>query len=283
VQVNDIISQLVKQAVQGDALIVIHDHACWAAWVASVGTTLRRSVADAWNAHECQANAADLRSGLCDWSIHAASGNCFHRHSVTTSQELCTEDQQQHGLCDVAAAEQSASSCGCIALGNINGHRVLGVRSRAKRCSHERDGASDRSSYMAGASPLRPTIEHVERSSAQCSSPRGGLLSAAVGTQVQCNTRGKSGDKSAVNLSSDSCAPRGSTSQLRAPLWGLLSADVLSTIFKKLACADAVAATGVCRHWRRAAVQVCACPYLPFCKVARLLILQWTRAAHVSV
>lgn len=41
-----------------------------------------------------------------------------------------------------------------------------------------------------------------------------------------------------------------------APRWDLLPADVLAAVFCTINCADAVAATGVCRLWRQAAVQV---------------------------
>lgn len=40
------------------------------------------------------------------------------------------------------------------------------------------------------------------------------------------------------------------------PLWGHLNGDVLQTVFQKLSCQDAIAASGVCKYWKSVALQV---------------------------
>jgi hypothetical protein len=46
------------------------------------------------------------------------------------------------------------------------------------------------------------------------------------------------------------------------PAWDHLNEDVLQSLFQKLSCEDAIAASGVCTHWRAVALKVLRSIYL---------------------
>jgi hypothetical protein len=207
------------------------------------------------NSHQCDPNIISGEHG--DWSIQAAtiqedgrlagascrsgtSGRLDMPAAGLATASSSSAARQTGQLCSfrveeladtssVSSSQDEIACCGCVTALHLGVARRLSVELLVNSISAF--------GSLAGGPPsgskVMPVVGHV----LDC--PDDGV--SRVGLQQPCTS------ESSSTWRVEAASP---------PAWGELQSDVLGAILRKLSSADAVSATGVCRHWRCAAVQV---------------------------